>query len=416
MFQVDKEYKRYFDKVLNSKGFVSSPSLKTLLIYLMECSIQKNPPKEIQIASEIFSKDLSEGSNQDNAIVRVNIHNLRKKLEHYYLTEGKEDEIQFVIPKGRYEIEMARIQPKNIFKAKSYKRFFQKDLLFIYILIILISFLVSFFLSKSKNPDSYNQVAKSLVWKGIIQSNKKIMIVIGDYFFIKDVDSTLNRTTMVRDFSINSYQELTDFINRNPQYAGNYSQAEFTYTGYSTPFVLKKLIPLVSKNDFEVSLMSQFNVKYLQDYNIIFVGLYKTMGYFKNFLNQSGIQINDDRSQVIIADENKSAIYNQEGKSENFHNDFAIAMKLKVSNDNQILLISSFHDIGVTECAKQLTHPESIKQIEKLIREQNGSDDSSFEILFKVLGLNRNDLNSEVIKVNLLDSVSVFGENRMAIF
>ena len=98
----------------------------------------------------------------------------------------------------------------------------------------------------------------------------------------------------------------------------------------------------------------------------------------------------------------------QEGFAESLHNDYGIVAKFTGPNNNVILLFASFHDTGIIECVKQFSRMESLHEIESEIKTQHGLIPSSFEILFKVIGLNRNDLNSKIIKINRMDTTSIF--------
>ena len=66
--------------------------------------MQDKTPKELTIAHDVFGKSIDLDKKNDTQ-VRVYIHNLRKKLDSYYLHEGKSDEIIFEIPKGHYKVD-----------------------------------------------------------------------------------------------------------------------------------------------------------------------------------------------------------------------------------------------------------------------------------------------------------------------
>ena len=74
------------------------------LKYLVDVSERGESPKELTIAIDFFGKDKNFDPAVDSS-VRAYVSNLRKKLEHYYLTLGQADEIQVELPKGEYCIE-----------------------------------------------------------------------------------------------------------------------------------------------------------------------------------------------------------------------------------------------------------------------------------------------------------------------
>jgi len=83
--------------------FQRSARLRELLRYIVECS-QQDPPvilSEQQIGSAVFGRPPEYDTSSDT-IVRVQISQLRRRLEHYYLTEGQGEVIRIEIPRGSY--------------------------------------------------------------------------------------------------------------------------------------------------------------------------------------------------------------------------------------------------------------------------------------------------------------------------
>lgn len=408
---MEKEYKEHLQKILDSEAFASSSNFRNLLTYLTECSINGAPAKEIQIANDVFKRNLTE-NDQDSAIVRVNVHNLRKKLSHYYLTEGVGDRVEFIIPKGRYEVEFVTKEVETE-PTPSVGKVFRPEMLIIFALVIVCGVLAVLHFTNGNDEREINKVARSDVWRDFTGQEKKTMLVIGDYYFMREHDTIANRELMVRDLSINSHEDFTDFTARHPELASKYRQAAFSYTGYSTPFILKELVPVLDGSDFELMLMSQFNARYLEEYNVIFVGLFKTMGFLKSYFDYSGFDI-DEPNQVITLRGNEDSVmtFKQDGVSESLYNDYAIAAKFHGPANNHFLIITSFHDIGIMDCVKQLTKTETLSSVGRQIEAQGATPDADFEVLLKVIGIDRNELNSEIIKMNVLDSVSMFGNRK----
>src|SRR5580698_8040671 len=80
-----------------------SQLIQRLFDFLLECSATGRAPKETEVAIEVFGKDGGFDVAQD-AMVRVYVHKLRRKLEQYYLAAGRSDPYQLTIPKGAYRI------------------------------------------------------------------------------------------------------------------------------------------------------------------------------------------------------------------------------------------------------------------------------------------------------------------------
>jgi len=89
--------------VAASASFHRSPRLRELLLYICERAVQNRPAdlREQQIGCAVFGRKPDYNPGEDN-IVRVEIRQLRKRLEEYFATEGKNEPFVIVIPKGAY--------------------------------------------------------------------------------------------------------------------------------------------------------------------------------------------------------------------------------------------------------------------------------------------------------------------------
>src|SRR6266403_3542533 len=90
-------------KVAASASFHRSPRLRELLLYICDRALQNRPAdlREQQIGCAVFGRKPDYNPGEDN-IVRVEIRQLRKRLEEYFSTEGKDEPYVVLIPKGAY--------------------------------------------------------------------------------------------------------------------------------------------------------------------------------------------------------------------------------------------------------------------------------------------------------------------------
>jgi hypothetical protein len=88
---------------MQSAAFSRSPRLARLLRYLCEKSFagEADTIREYSIAVEVLERPAEFDSSED-AIARVEVHRLRKKLREYYATEGAAAKVVITIPSGRY--------------------------------------------------------------------------------------------------------------------------------------------------------------------------------------------------------------------------------------------------------------------------------------------------------------------------
>ena len=91
------------EKILTSSTFVRSKRLGRFLRFTVEQCLdgRQNALKEYLVGVEVFNKMESFDPRIDS-IVRVEARRLRSKLERYYQTEGREDDVVIQFRKGSY--------------------------------------------------------------------------------------------------------------------------------------------------------------------------------------------------------------------------------------------------------------------------------------------------------------------------
>lgn len=97
---------RQLEAIVASAEFVSAPKIRALLRYLVEATLagDQDRLKGYAIGVDVFERgeDFDPGADP---IVRVQAGRLRKLLEAYYHTAGRNDPIRLEIPKGAYTVE-----------------------------------------------------------------------------------------------------------------------------------------------------------------------------------------------------------------------------------------------------------------------------------------------------------------------
>ncbi|MBT8331628.1 MAG: hypothetical protein KJP06_04795 [Deltaproteobacteria bacterium] len=95
--------RKQLDRILASKGFSRSERLRAFLRFVVEATLneQTDRVKAYTIATEVFGRQ-ADFDPQGDPIVRIEAGRLRRRLEHYYGTDGRNDSILIEVPKGAY--------------------------------------------------------------------------------------------------------------------------------------------------------------------------------------------------------------------------------------------------------------------------------------------------------------------------
>jgi adenylate cyclase len=91
------------NRVLASPQFDASERNRRFLSYVVEKAIEGHPDriKAYTIAIDVFGR-AKDFDPQLDSIVRIEAGRLRRSLERYYLTEGANDPVRILIPRGSY--------------------------------------------------------------------------------------------------------------------------------------------------------------------------------------------------------------------------------------------------------------------------------------------------------------------------
>jgi len=97
------EVREELRSILTSARFRQSPRLGKLLLYICRSTLvnEAEPITEYTIALDVLGKGESFKEGKD-AIVRVEVHRLRKRLAEFYENEGEAHRVRIVIPSGNY--------------------------------------------------------------------------------------------------------------------------------------------------------------------------------------------------------------------------------------------------------------------------------------------------------------------------
>lgn len=387
------------EKILISSDFSQLPTYQKLLRYLIDAS-SRDDLKESTIAIEFFRKDASFDPTLDSS-VRAYVSNLRKKLDHYYLTEGKHEEIQLKIPKGQYYVKFIQLKKEKNKKVQSKISAKLPYFIFIPLTLFLLSIIISSRMRESINSRE-NLQNNNYLWSDWFHQDKEVLIVLGNYYFFETPFGN-GRYHFIRDQLINSDEDFAAFLEEYPSYKNLYRNTHNKYLDESIPFCLSYIVPSFALNekDFKIKLSTEVLPEDIRNNNIIFIGPYKCLGMFNKLTKNLHFEYHGQSVTLLF----------REGNSENvlsfpFRNpetevrqDHAMVVKVAGIYNNEFIFFTSYRHFGNIASVKQFTSPKS-QEIMKQLKSKY------FEALFEIEGLNiaRMDLNIKLLHYYPLDS------------
>ena len=403
------DYKSHIQRIIDSKDFGRSKAYARLLEYIVERSVAGNIPKEATIAMEVFGKGPEFNSSGDT-LVRVYMHNLRKKLDRYYSSSGKEEAERLVILKGKYQ---AIFYPKSVweeegtYSSPTPSTLGVRYLIWLGLLILVagISIGVNIWLATQSplKTQAERVLQESMIWNSFLRNWESADVVLGDIFVFEEYDSLSDRTRTIRDASINSIEELDALQQQFP--------ASMKREAVSSPnpllmkgqaAALTELIPLlaVMGNEPSLRLISRMVPENLQEGPFIYVGMYKSMGILSYVFESSHFRILPAYNGLLHLPDSSSLTGS--GEHTAHHTDIAYFSQRTGPKGNPIWVIAALTDTGLLQIAQLLTEEEDLLAFEKQLKGYLLKIPEEWEAVFRVKGFDRTHLEMEMVYVYAL--------------
>jgi len=403
-------------ELIRASGILGHSRLIRLFNFLVECTAAGSAPKEAVIAADVFGKTTAFDVSQDS-IVRVYIHNLRRKLDQYYSAAGKAEPVRLVLPKGEYRLAVARLElPPAVQNSGARHGSSRGSRVGIALALATLVCIVLGGVAYVYGPRSPMQVVRgSAAWVRLLQNDKPIVVVIGDYYIFGDTEQTTDVKRLIREFSINSKDDLDQFLQQHPDQADHFMDVGLGYLPTSSAFALADIMPVLAsgeKGRVRVVLMSALNPSDIKSANIVYVGLMSGLGALQKLVF-AGSRFRVGESYDELIDEKTDHHYfsgasqyagEPKGAGTQFgYHDYGFFSTFSGLGGNQIVVIAGTQDEGLREMAEVVTDPARLKQLDN-----QAAGKRDFEALYEVLGMDSLDLNGKLIVASPLNPNTIW--------
>jgi hypothetical protein len=389
---------------VQASGLLGEARLRRMFDYLAERSLAGQSPKEIAIAIDVFGKSPDFDVSQD-ALVRVYIHKLRKALDEYYSSAGNQRGAELHIPRGEYRLRVSAKAPVVVIPAPPPQTPRLSNAHRITAALIGAGVLVAAFVLWLWTPRSdLERVRASPIWSALLKDDRPIIIVVGDYYLIGETDDSMGVNRLIREYSVNSKNDLDHFVQEHPELADRYMDVGLRYLPISTAFALRDVMVVLAPQNrrITVSKMSDIEPSSLKSADIVYIGYLSGMGMLQDLIfagsrfsvGDSYDEVFDKRTRVSYVSEIGSDIMDPPqptGKEKTYH-DYGVFEKIRGPGGNTIVVISGTRDAGVTQTAEAFTSAQKLKDLE-----QKSDVRLPIEALLEVSAVNGVNLNGKLL-------------------
>ena len=384
-----------------------SRSYARLLEFLAGCSIDGRRPKELEIASEVFGKGSDFDPNQDS-LVRVYVHNLRQKLDKYYARTDQRSGVRLAIPRGEYRLAVISADDTGTVAATDSRA--PPVWMAILIAALAINLVALVILGRGEDlPEGiYDQVSRSSIWASFMDDELPFLIVVGDYYIFGEIDEFGRVERLVRDFDVNSADDLADRFVYEPELMDIYLDVDLTYLPEASASALKDLLRVVYRSDkpVRVTPMSKLTVAELKSNHIIYVGYISALDKLMEFVfASSGLVLGETYDELSNAATGENYISGagtpREGQS--YYKDYGLFSTFPGPGGNQLMIIAGMRDAGLMYTAQAAASLTDVEALQASLPGIQADGPLAFEALYEVTGFDRVSLDAMLVYTGTLD-------------
>ena len=398
-------------RIIESGALGRSRSYVRLMEYLVKCSERSVRPKEVEIAADVFDKGSEFDPNQDS-FVRVYVHNLRQKLDKYYVANPADGGVRLSIPRGEYRL--AVVPPDESSKGRPV-RITPPVWVAALVALLAINLVVMVALRFGPSaPDGVQEVTRTAMWAELLNDDLPLLVVVGDYFIFAELDEFGTVTRLVREFDVNSSDDLGDRFVSDPDLLANWMDLDLTYLPQGSASALSELLRVVyaADKDVRITTMTEMRVADLRSQHILYVGYISALGTLMDFVfASSGLRVGAsyDELQNRITGESFTSGAGIPGESD--YEDYGLVSTFPGPDGNQFLIVAGTRDAGLMHAAPAVTSLDDIAELEDVLGPAvtDSSTGPALEALYEVTGFDRINLDATLVYRAPLDYRSIWG-------
>jgi hypothetical protein len=403
---------------IRASGVLGRSSLtQRLFDFLVDCSLKDKVPKEIEVAIDAFGRSDTFDVSQD-AIVRVYIHKLRRKLDEYYAGPGKQEVRRIVLPRGEYRLATAANTTTTVAAAPAALSetaatpapawYRWAGLLLGLSLLINLALVLTGPLEVGRKADPMQQVRESALWSPLLDDELPIYMVAGDYYIFGEVDEFLSVNRLIRDFNINSRADFDRALQNDRRLADRYQDLNLAYLPTASAFALRDVMPVlaVANNRVHVVMASDVNADLLKSGHVIYIGYFSGMGTLREVVF-AGSRLTTGLSFDELVDRTTGLSYISDVGSEQGrlkYRDYGYVSTFPGPNGNEFVILAGTRDIAVMRAAELATQASSLREL------RSQRPEGAFEALYEVYGFGRTDIDARTVFTAPLDTSSIWRE------
>jgi hypothetical protein len=391
------------ERVRQSGQLGRGTQMQRLFEFLVACQAQGRVPKELEIAVDGFGRNADFDVAQD-ATVRVTVHKLRRRLEDFYRDEGASAPHRLVLPRGEYRLalENAALAPESAAQDDPESPRWRERVAWVAVVLLAVT-CIALVAALMRRPDVDARVARvreSALWAPLLNDALPIQLVLGDYYIFGETDDNGAVRRLIRDFDVNSQQDLEQLFVANPGLADRFADLKLGYLPTSSAQALREVLPVVTAAGKHVTLTlaSELDPSTVKTTHVVYIGYLSALGMLEQMVfGRSRYAFGGSYDEIIDGETGRTWVSDagEPHSSSERYTDYAYVASVTGPGDVRHLVIAGTRDTGLMQAAENLAAPEALQEIARAEPEWGG-----FEALYEVHGVNGVNVASRLLGVN----------------
>jgi len=374
--------------------------LADLFDYLAERGADAPPATQAQIAQAVFGEVQNDA---DDATVRVYMHRLRKKLDdHYRDHPPAPGQPMLDLPAGIYALRLvgagdgapasapgALPPPTRALPPRSW--------LALGALALAVLLALAFVAGGWQRGGAGGE--GNAVWRPLASSQRPVLLVLGDYYLFGELDPiTPENSRLIRDFRINSAEDLLRLQGSEPDRYDNAEDVGLNYLPFQSAYALSTVMPLLRAQGHSVEVIpaSQFTVDMLATNDVVYVGLLSGMGLLEDItFADSSLRVGESYDEVYDKRSDRRWISDEAMRlaAPVFYRDYAYVSRFAAPGGAQVTVIASERVTGLRGIGPIVTAATLPDELDE------AAAGEGFEALYQFTGQQGADLSERLVLV-----------------
>ena len=374
-------------RILGSSGFRSSETLRKVLRYLAEASIEGRADlKEYTIGVDALGKS-SDYNPQTDSTVRVQVSKLRQRLDEYYRTEGIGDPILISLPKGGFHLKFEAREPEPVAPAESVEPRRPARLWIPVGLASILAFALGVVVSSVRvAPDPVLTPALKELWAPLIAGKKPVVLSFDTAMTMETQGWSIRNPTINHPDEAAASEEWQKLSERlgNPAVRFAYHYAGFGLVHGAS--VLTRLldragIPTVVKRSVVLSWED------IESSPVVFMGTGKTMAKIRLLLEGGDFECTPAGVSNRRPQPGESVNYvnkNDPVSGERREQYGLISMLARSGEGKRVFVLGGGSSEGDWGTAEYVSKPQFAEELVSRLREKTGRIPESYQVVIRM--------------------------------